>query len=99
MNSPELSDSEFLPIPGGNPRHANDRAAEFVPAAFHLGYLAIPLDFDEFRPGSATGGGGVDASGPMSWIARAGGHKVAIRKTKRSFFEVVPKKNAPTKIF
>ncbi len=37
------------------------------------------LRWTQFRPESATGGGGVDASGPMSWIARAGGHKVAIR--------------------
>ena len=34
----------------------------------------------------------------MSWIARAGGHKVAIRKSKRCFFEVVPKKIADRKI-
>src|SRR3569623_949624 len=37
-------------------------------------------------------GGGLDASGPMSWIARAGGHKVAIRRSKRAGWRFVPAK-------
>ena len=36
-------------------------------------------------------GGGGDASGPMSWIARAGGHKVAIRRVKRGWRSSVPR--------
>ena len=42
------------------------------------------------EPGRATGGGEVGASGPMFWIARAGGQKVTIRGAERERRTLVP---------
>src|SRR5829696_8172681 len=51
---------------------------------------------DKVEPGCATGGGEVSASGPMFWIARAGGQKVTIRTPQRGSAHGVP---AGVKIF
>ncbi len=45
---------------------------------------------EEVEPGCATGGGEVSASGPMFWIARAGGQKVTIRGAQRGRWLRVP---------
>ena len=52
-------------------------------------YRAPWIAMKKFRPGSAAGGR-IGASGPMGWIARAGGQKVTIRVLERVSFALVP---------